>query len=114
MTFSRNWLEQSEAAKAKGVCHTEDECKLMYSEIPPEKKEEAIKSFRASAYAPTFSQIREAVAAEPDGWNVPYHLGWGMGVRNFFRQEGFGEEYFGVDNLDCIYVFLIEDAVRER
>jgi hypothetical protein len=86
----------------------------MYSEIPQEQKDAAIKAFRESQYAKSFPEIREAIAKEPGEWNVPYHLGWGMGVRNFFRRQGFGEEYFGVCNLDCIYVFLIEDAVRER
>lgn len=111
MTFSRNWLEQSEAAKEQSVCHTEAECEQMYSEIPQEKKDAAIKAFRQSAYAIAFPEIREAIAADPDHWNAPYHLWWGMSVRNFFRQQGFGEEYFGVDNLDCIYAFLVEEAV---
>ena len=113
MTFSRNWLEQSEEAKEQGVCHTEEECKLMYSEIPQEKKDAAIKAFRESDYAQTFPEIRKAIAEDGEHWNVPYHLGWGMGVRNFFRQEGFGEEFFCVDNLDCCYKFLIEAGVKE-
>ena len=114
MTFSRNWLEQSEEAKAQGICHTEDECALMYSEIPQEQKDAAIKVFRESDYVQSFPEIRNSIAGDPDHWNIPYHSFWGMGVRNFFREEGFGEEYFGVCNLDDIYTALIEEAVREE
>jgi hypothetical protein len=85
MTFSRNWLEQSDAA---------------------------VEAFR-NVYVEVIPKIREAIKSDPDGWNIPYHSFWGMGVRNFFRQEGFGEKYFGIDNMDCIYKFLIEDAVKE-
>lgn len=113
MTFSRNWLEPSLAAKEQDVCHTKEETKLMYSEIPKEQKDAAIKAFRNSGYYPAFPEIREAIAKNSDGWNIPYHFTWGMGVRNFFRQESFGEKYFGVDNLDCIYKYLVEDAVKE-
>ncbi len=112
MTFSRNWLEQSDEAKKQGVCHTEEECKLMYSEIPQEQKDAAIKIFRESDYASSFSEIRKAIDADPEGWNIPYHSFWGMGVRNFFREHGFGEKEFGIDNMDCIYVYLVEDAVK--
>jgi len=113
MTFSRNWLEQSAEAAAEGVCHTDQECRIMYSEIPQEKKDAAIAAFRKGKYAEQSPEIRKAIAAEGEHWNVPYHLGWGMSMRNFFRQEGFGEDYFGVDNLDCIYRLLIEDCVKE-
>lgn len=113
MTFSRNWLEQSEEAKAQGICHTEDECALMYSEIPQEQKDAAIKVFRESDYAASFPEIRKAIDDDPEHWNIPYHMWWGMSVRNFFRRQGFGEEYFGIDNLDCCYKMLIEDAVRQ-
>lgn len=113
MTFSHNWLEPSLAAKKQGVCHTDQECSQMYSEIPQEQKDAAIKAFRNSGYYPAFPEIRGSIANDPDGWNIPYHSLWGMGVRNFFRQEGFGEKYFGIDNMDCIYKFLVEDAVKE-
>ena len=113
MTFSRNWLEQSEEAKEAGVCHTDAECNLMYSEIPQDKKDAAIKAFRESDYAPQFPEIREKIADDPENWIAPYHMFWGMNVRNFFRRKGFGEEFFGIDNLDCIYRQLVENAVKE-
>ena len=113
MTFSRNWLEQSEAAKVAGVCHTREECTLMYSEIPQEKKDAAIKAFRESDYAPQFPEIREKIAEDPEHWNAESHFLWGMNVRNFFRRKGFGEDYFEVCNLDDIYQQLVADAVKE-
>lgn len=113
MTFSRNWLEQSPAAAAEGVCHTVSECVQMYSEIPQDKKDAAIAAFRKGRYGRQSSEIAEAIATQGEHWNVPFHFAWGMSVRNFFRQEGFGEPYFEIDNLDCIYKFLVEDAVKE-
>ena len=113
MTFSRNWREQSEAAREEGVCHTFEETKLMYAEIDQEKKDAAIKAFRESDYASHFPEIRDKIAEDPEHWNAESHFLWGMNVRNFFRRKGFGEDYFGVDNLDCIYRELVEFAVKE-
>lgn len=57
-------------------------------------------------------QIREVINIKSPDWPAGYHLGWGMGVRNALRQHGFGEEQFGVRNLDNIYVPLVEESVR--
>jgi len=111
MTFSRNWLEQSAEAAAEGVCHTEAECRQMYSEISQDKKDAATAMFRKEA--DDLPAIKKAIAEDADHWNVPYHLWWGMAVRNLFRREGFTEAYFEIDNLDCIYKLLVEDAVKE-
>lgn len=46
------------------------------------------------------------VCAEPS-----LHHGWGTSIRNLLRQEGFGEPYFGIDNLDDFYVVFIEMAL---
>ena len=55
--------------------------------------------------------IRKAIEDNPTKWYIPYHSYWGMGVRNLLRTEGFGEEYFGIDNLDDIYTQLVEEAL---
>ncbi len=55
--------------------------------------------------------IRKAIAASPE-WIDPYHFGWGMGVRNLLRQNMFGEKEMHVENLDNIYVELIEEAMQ--
>lgn len=58
--------------------------------------------------------VRKAIAKDPQDhwWIAPYHFGWGMAVRNRLRKHNFGEEPFGVANLDNIYVELIEEAMR--
>jgi len=45
-----------------------------------------------------------------NGW----HFSGGMNVRNHLRQNGYGEAYLGIDNLDDTYTFLIEDAYGMR
>lgn len=55
--------------------------------------------------------IRQRHQEDPEYWWAPYHLFWGMGVRNKLRDEGFGEDDFGIHNLDNIYVELVEEAV---
>ncbi len=55
-------------------------------------------------------QIREVVRIKSPDWPAGYHMGWGMGVRNALRENGFNEDAFGVRNLDNIYVELVEQA----
>lgn len=62
--------------------------------------------------APDVVWLRDAIAVDPENWVAPYHFFWGMGVRNALRANGFSEGEFGVENLDNIYVALIEEAVR--
>jgi len=105
----RNWLVQSEAAKEQGVCHTEEECVEMYADIPSKKRDEAVE-FLAERLMEVLPFVKEEIKPDPKNWNVPHHLWWGMGVRNLLRDNGFDEPFFGVDNLDCIYKFLVEAA----
>ena len=56
-------------------------------------------------------KIKEAITEDPDSWVAPLHFYWGMGIRNALRTAGYDEKYFGINNLDDIYVYLIEDAV---
>lgn len=104
-------MKQSEEAKQQGVCHTKEECVRGYAELPDDKKRPAIEMLKVELEQP-MAEIRAAIACNPRGWVGPYHLGWGMSVRNLLRENGFGEEWFGIDNLDCIYTLLIEEAVR--
>lgn len=43
----------------------------------------------------------------------PLHHGWGTGIRNLLRSEGFTEEHMDVDNLDDYYAQLVELAANE-
>jgi hypothetical protein len=44
---------------------------------------------------------------------MPLHMGFGMSVRNYLRQNGFGEDTFGVWNLDDYYIPLVERAAMD-
>ncbi len=57
--------------------------------------------------------VREAIKGNPQSWWVSRHSSWGMRIRNELRKNGFGEKELGVENLDNVYVGLIEEAVRD-
>ena len=61
---------------------------------------------------PTRQKIEEIRKCDPDAWITLVHFFWGMAVRNLLRRNGFGEEYFGVPNLDDICTSLIEEALK--
>ena len=60
--------------------------------------------------------LRSRIAEDPKAWwsRNGWHFVGGMRVRNVLRKNGYGEEYFGVGNLDDIYVELLEEAVKEE
>ena len=107
-----DWLKQSSEAAAEGVCHTEEETWRGYQEIPDAVKVPATRML-TQELSEVLPEVRLSIYVDPDHWNVPYHLWWGMSVRNLLRDKGFSEDYFGVDNLDCIYKYLVEDAARD-
>lgn len=110
--FSRNWMEPSEEAKKEGMCHTKQECRQMYDEISSKKKSSAILCIVNSDINKYFGEL--VVNAFENNGNPVYdlHFGFGMAFRNFLRKNGFGEKFFGIDNLDCIYEFLLADAIN--
>ena len=101
----------SPEANAAGVCHTGAECLQMYAELSSEVKAPALKMLEEEL-SPVAGEIRKASAQDPDNWATPYHFFWGMSVRNLLRQKGYGESYFGVHNLDDIYISLVKEALR--
>jgi hypothetical protein len=42
---------------------------------------------------------------------MPFHHGWGTGIRNLLRQNGFAETEMGIDNWDDYYAVVVEKAV---
>ena len=92
-------------------CHTHEECLAMYAALPAELKAPAL-AFLRTTLTPAQDQIRVAMQSDPATWWAKYHFGWGMATRNALRRAGFGEEYFGVHNLDDIYIELVEEALR--
>ena len=82
------------------------------SQYPADKIEKAVAYLREHwKDAPVLPELKAAIAADPDSWATPVHLGWGMAVRNELRKAGFGEDYWPIWNLDDIYVPLVERAV---
>ena len=71
---------------------------------------EAVTWLRGYLSAEVLAQIRDAIAKHDPNWPAGYHMWWGMGVRNALREHGFGETAMGVENLDNIYVALVEEA----
>jgi len=47
-------------------------------------------------------------------WFVQFHSSTGMGIRNVLRDGGFGEKELDIENLDYVYVQIIERAVMGK
>lgn len=104
--------EPSEAANERGVCHTREECVELYAALTPELKQPVLELLREKLGNQI--AIRGAIEMYGENWVSGYHHGWGTGVRNLLRVHGYGEQYFWVHNLDCIYVALVEEALKEK
>lgn len=89
------------------------ENRKLYESIPQEKKDPAIEFFRTRLSDEVKEQIRGAMRIDITSWFAVGHFTWGMSARNSLRDAGFCEGYFGIENLDDIYVEIIEDAVKE-
>lgn len=103
-------MTRSKEAAEQGICHTAEECAAFYSSLSEQIKAPALAALQEETknYA---ADIREKFKADPENWYVEHHFWWGMGIRNFLREKGFGEEYFGSHNLDDIYIYLVEEAL---
>jgi hypothetical protein len=90
------------------------ECRIIYNALSEEKKYPAIDCLKNHISKELKIGLRILIERDPEGWFAMYHHGWGTAIRNVLRQKGFGEEYFNINNLDDIYVELVEDAVKEK
>jgi hypothetical protein len=86
-------------------------CERMLSAFPADKINAAVAFLRGEFPSEVADQIREAIRTNPASWIGPYHFSWGMGVRNALRDAALGEDFWPTNNLDDIYVPLIERAV---
>lgn len=84
-----------------------------YAAIPGSLKEPAL-SLLASLLEPVSPEIRADYAKDPINWWKQGHFHFGLAVRNQLRRKGYDAAYFGVSNLDDIYVFLVEEALKLR
>ncbi len=131
-------LVPSAAAKAKGVCHTEEECHELYKAIDPDTKAKAIAMLKVEMKE-TLPIIKNLYDVYGDDWmdhlwdkeikeykeahknddlkkvefvcSIGWNsMQWGMSVRNLLRKKGFGEKELDVHNLDCVFEDFICDA----
>jgi hypothetical protein len=84
-----------------------------YTAIPSEIRQPAL-SLLASLLEPVLPEIRADYAKDPINWWKHGHFHFGLAVRNQLRRKGYDAAYFGVSNLDDIYVFLVEEALKLR
>ena len=84
-----------------------------YISLPAEKKAPAVALLREKISDADKQKIRDAIEKDGRGWITPHHFWFGMAIRNILRDEGFGEGYWPIWNMDDIYVYLIEEAVQE-
>lgn len=99
-----------EIINSGAVCHTKEQCKDLWSAIPNSKKEAPLAAVRENLH-PLENAIRSAYESDPEHWICGHHFWWGMHFRNWLREQGWGEDYWPVHNLDCIYVQIIEAAL---
>lgn len=92
---------------------SDEECKAIYASLDTELIAPALMML-AEELSDVRDEIIASAKADPEDWSTAYHMVWGMGIRNMLRDKGYGEEYFGVENLDDIYVPLVEDALHIR
>jgi hypothetical protein len=81
-----------------------------YTAIHPEIKEPALRLL-ASLLEPVAPEIRADYAKDPQNWWKWGHFHFGLAVRNQLRRKGYDASYFGVSDLDDIYVQLVEESL---
>lgn len=86
---------------------------IIYYSLRRDDKDKAIEFLKVKCLdAGAREQIRAAQRKDPEKWWAEYHSIWGMAIRNALRKGGFGEEFFRINNLDDIYIQLVEEAVQ--
>lgn len=91
----------------------EKECVSVVSEAMKEKAAEFLRNHFSIVDKQSFRKLIEK--GKDRWWYSEYHsLGGGMAIRNLLRNNGFGEKDLPIENLDYIYVKLLERAVMGR
>ena len=90
------------------------ECKKIYDKLDPQLKEKAVNFLNKTFSEFEKNTFREWIKKDPEDWFAKsrWHFEEGMKIRNLLRENRFGEKYFCIQNLDDIYVELIEDAIK--
>jgi len=80
--------------------------------LRPDLRNECVQFLKVHLKRESIDKIRQAIDNDPQEWWTEYHFGYGMYIRNFLRDNGFGEKDFNIDNLDDYCVGLVEEAVK--
>ena len=85
----------------------------------PKAKKYAAASYLAESFPDQFwVTVRGLMAYHAPEWSVciidgnPYHFSTGMEIRNRLRARGFDETTMGVENLDNVYVSIVECGLK--
>lgn len=84
----------------------------LYQNLKECKKLSAISFLATLISRKDKKRIKIKIKRDPEGWFALYHHGWGTCIRNALREVNYGEKYFGINNLDDIYVELVEDMIE--
>lgn len=84
----------------------------LVARVPQYKKEEAAKFLKTHFTEDEKYQLKNIYERSASiYWFSGYHFTTGMAIRNTLRENGYGEKYFDIDNLDYIYCLLLEMAI---
>jgi hypothetical protein len=59
----------------------------------------------------TMRDVKNAMDQNPKEWWIGHHHGFGMDIRNLFREGGFD---WGPIEMDDLWIGLVERAVRKK
>jgi len=80
--------------------------------VPQYKKDKAVDFLKAHFTEEEKGQLKNIYEHSGSAyWFSGYHFTTGMTIRNVLRENGYGEDYFGIDNLDYIYCHLLEMVI---
>lgn len=86
----------------------------VWNNLDNNKINTAVKFIQTSFSGSGLEWLKTSMKTAGKDWptNSGFHLfGGGMAIRNWLRDNGFGEEFFKIENLDYIYTNLLELAV---
>lgn len=93
--------------------------KKVWENVQEEKRIEAASYLNKTLPKNAYDFLNEAFSKNTDDYEIledmplRFHFEYGMAVRNELRSAGFGEEYFGIENLDFIYMQLLRIATTK-
>jgi hypothetical protein len=78
------------------------------SEIPEEIKNSAVQALKTVLSDMVISEIQKAHENDPVTWWAAEHFSWGMGVRNFLRDNVCLDDKLPSGNWDDYYIPIVE------